>query len=146
MRFLQEMVVADRMSAYPDQVHYFPVVAPEGEPSILATPDAYEFFLESSEEVKANWINQVTMESLEKMIESNPADGIEIISPTPLMIVAAVKDSLIPIEVVREAFERAGEPKKLVEIPCGHFDVYFREPWHKQAVDASLQWFSEHLL
>ena len=93
-----------------------------------------------------NWINQVTLESVEKMIESNPADAIEIISPTPLMIVAAEKDSLIPIEIVREAFGRAGEPKKLLEIACGHFDVYFRQPWHEQAVGAAEQWFSEHLL
>ena len=145
LRFLQEMVLADRISAYPDVVNYFPVVAPEGEPAVLATPDAYAFFLSTSEEAKANWVNQVTMESVEKLIENNPADAIEIISPTPLMIVAAENDALIPIEVVRDAFERAGEPKKLVVIPCGHFDVYNDEPWHEQAVGPATQWFVDHL-
>jgi uncharacterized protein len=92
-----------------------------------------------------NWINQVTFESVEKMLEYNPADGIELISPTPLLIVAAEKDSLIPIDKIREAFGRAKEPKKLVVIPCGHFDVYYDEPWHEQAVTAAVQWFMEHL-
>jgi fermentation-respiration switch protein FrsA (DUF1100 family) len=145
LRFLLEMVTSDRMSAFPDEVHYFPVVAPEGQPAVLGTPDSYEFFMSGSEEARANWINQVTLESLEKMIESNPADAIEIISPTPLMIVAAEHDALISIELVREAFGRAGEPKKLVEIPCGHFDVYNNEPWHDQAAGEAEKWFTRHL-
>jgi fermentation-respiration switch protein FrsA (DUF1100 family) len=146
LRFLQEMVAADRTSAYPEEVHYFPVVAPEGQPAVLGTPDAYEFFQSTGEDARANWINKVTLESVEKMIESDPAGAIEIISPTALMIVAAEQDVLIPIEVVREAFKRAGEPKKLVEIPCGHFDVYDKQPFHEQAVGEAEQWFIEHLL
>jgi fermentation-respiration switch protein FrsA (DUF1100 family) len=145
LRFLQEMVANDRLTSYPDDVHYFPVIAPEGEPAVLGTPDSYDFFLSCSEVAKANWINQVTLESVEKMIESDPADAIEIISPTPLLMVAAENDSLIPIEVVRQAFERAGEPKKLVVIPCGHFDVYNIEPWHEPAVGEATQWFVKHL-
>jgi uncharacterized protein len=146
LRMLQEMVIADRAGRYPDgSVTYFPVVAPEGQPAILGTPDAYEFFLRTSEGRRKNWINQVTVESIEKMIENDPADAIELISPTALLIVAAENDALIPIEQVREAFERAGEPKKLVVIPCGHFDVYDRQPWHEQAAGSALQWFSDHL-
>ena len=34
---------------------------------------------------------------------------------------------------------------KLVEILCGHFDVYDDEPWHGQAVGAAVDWFSRHL-
>ena len=139
------MVNADRAARYHNTaINYFPVVATEGQPAVLGTPDAYDFFLRFGEEIKSTWINQVTIESLEKMIESNPADAIEIISPTPLLIVAAENDSLIPIDVVREAFTRAGEPKKLVAISCGHFDVYDIEPYHSQAVGAADQWFRDH--
>ncbi len=146
LRMLQEMVIADRAATYPGgPATYFPVVAPDGQPAILGTPDAYEFFLRTSEDRRKNWINQVTVESIEKMIENDPADAIELVSPTALMIVAAENDALIPIDQVREAFERAGEPKKLVVIPCGHFDVYDRQPWHEQAVGSALQWFSDHL-
>jgi uncharacterized protein len=146
LRMLQEMVIADRTARYPDRpVTYFPVVAPEGQPAILGTPDAYAFFLSTSEYRRKNWINQVTVESIEKMIENDPADAIELVSPTALLIVAAENDALIPIDQVREAFERAREPKKLVVIPCGHFDVYDCQPWHEQAVGSALKWFSDHL-
>lgn len=146
LRMLQDVVAADRTARYPDQpVNYFPVVAPEGEPAVLGTPDSYEFFLKTGEERTKNWVNQVTIESIEKMIENDPADAMELVSPTALLIVAAEQDALIPIELVREAFERAGEPKKLVEIPCGHFDVYDDEPWHSQAAGAAADWFAEHL-
>jgi uncharacterized protein len=146
LRLVQEMLAADRTTRYGFQtVNYFPVVAPEGQVSVLATPDAYEFFLAKTDGRNENWINQVTFESVEKMIEYDPANAIELISPTPLLIVAAEKDTLIPIDNIREAFGRAKEPKKLVVIPCGHFDVYYDEPWHEQAVVTAVQWFVEHL-
>jgi uncharacterized protein len=146
LRLVQEMLAADRTTRYGSQtVNYLPVVAPEGQVSVLATPDAYEFFLTKSNGKYENWINQVTFESVEKMIEYDPADAIELISPTPLLIIAAEKDTLIPIDKIREAFGRAKEPKKLVVISCGHFDVYYDEPWHEEAVVTAVQWFVEHL-
>jgi hypothetical protein len=38
--------------------------------------------------------------------------------------VAAVDDSLIPIEQVRRLSETPASQKKLIELDCGHFDVY----------------------
>jgi fermentation-respiration switch protein FrsA (DUF1100 family) len=141
------MVNMDRAASLHNKTpNYIPVVAPEGQPAALGTPDAYEFFIRTGEQEKSTWLNKVTMESLEKLVENDPADAIEIISPTPLLIVAAEKDSLIPVEVVKEAFGRAKDPKRLVVIPCGHFDVYDTEPWHFQAVDAAAGWFVEHLI
>jgi uncharacterized protein len=146
LRMLQEMAGLDRKSRYPDKpLNYFPVVAPEGQFAILGTPDSYAFFIKTSEERRGKWINQVTIESVEKLLENDPTDAIELISPTPLLIVAAENDVLIPIDLVREVFGRAGDPKKLVVIPCGHFDVYDDEPWHGQAVSETVQWFLNHL-
>lgn len=146
LRLALEMLAADRTNRYAtNSISYLPVVAPEGQMSVLGTSEAYKFFLERIKAGLGNWINQVTVESVEKMIEYEPANAVELISPTPLLIVAAEKDALIPIDQVREAFGRAKEPKKLVEIPCGHFDVYYDEPWHGQAVGAAVQWFREHL-
>ena len=86
------------------------------------------------------------MESLEKTIEYSPADAIELVSPTPLLIVAPEDDALISIADVKEAFERAGEPKRLVTLPCGHFDVYENQPWHGQVLDAEAEWFRMYLM
>jgi fermentation-respiration switch protein FrsA (DUF1100 family) len=50
--------------------------------------------------------------------------------------------------LVRAAFARAGEPKRLLEVEGGHYSVY---PWSKgrsadQASQAAAEWFAEHLL
>ena len=41
----------------------FPVVAPDGQPSVLATPDSYEWFMASRSKAP-NWVNQTTLESV----------------------------------------------------------------------------------
>jgi len=144
---ISAMMAADRAAAYPDpSVNTLPVVAPEGEAAILGTPDAYEFFTGRGEDAYPTWKNQLTMESLEKMMEYDPTGAIKIISPTPLLMIAAESDSLIPIDLVRETFERAGEPKKLIVLPCGHFDVYEKDPFHDQAAEPAADWFTDHLM
>ena len=122
----------------------FPVVAPDGQPSVLATPDSYEFFMASRSQAP-NWLDQTTLESVSRAAEYKAASFIDLIAPKPLLVVAAVSDSLIPIELIREAFGRAGEPKKLVELDCGHFDVYPGGTHHEAAVGAAQEWFTTHL-
>jgi hypothetical protein len=58
-----------------------------------------------------------------------------------LLVVAACERQLIPIDLVRDAFGRAGEPKKLLELECGHFDVYPGGTHHEDAVSAAEEWF-----
>lgn len=147
LSMLGQMVAADRSARYQDDtINFLPVVAPEGEVAVLGTPDSFEFFAGKGDDFYPNWKNQVSVESLEKMIAYHPADAIEVISPTPLLMLAAESDLLIPIDLVREAFERAGEPKKLIILPCGHFDLYENQPWHDQAVSAATDWFTTHLI
>lgn len=123
---------------------YRPVVAPPGEPAILATPDSYEFFLKAAGRAPS-WINRVLADSTDAGASYDPGGSIELISPTPLMIVAAEHDSLIPIAQVRDAFARAGEPKALHVFDCGHFDIYDTEPWFTQTVELEAEWFRTHL-
>ena len=122
----------------------FPVVAPDGQPSVLATPDSYEFFMASRSQAP-NWLNQTTLESVARAAEYKAAAFIDLIAPKPLLVVAAVNDSLIPIQLVRDALGRAGEPKKLVELDCGHFDVYPGGTHHDAAASAAEEWFTTHL-
>lgn len=121
-----------------------PVVAPAGEPCVLATPDSYEFFMGTVEHAPS-WLNQTTLESVARAAEYKPAAFIDLIAPKPLLVVAAVGDSLIPIDDVREAVSRAGEPKKLIELECGHFDVYPGGSHHDHAASAATDWFTAHL-
>jgi len=140
------LALSDRQVRYGKQeVNTLAVVAPKGQPALLATPDSYAFFMEQCRNRASTWINKVTVESLEKLIEYSPADAIELISPTPLFILAAENDSLISMEDIKETFERAGEPKKLLTLPCGHFDVYENQPWHNQVLEAETRWFKKYL-
>ena len=68
-----------------------PVVAPEGEPSALPTPESYEWFTQLGETVAPNWRNEVSLESMEAFLEYDPAGSIHLISPTPLLMVVAEK-------------------------------------------------------
>jgi fermentation-respiration switch protein FrsA (DUF1100 family) len=126
-----------------DALNYMKVVAPQGEACALSTVDSYEFFT-SAKDSAPNWRNEVTLESMEKVFEFDPVGPIRLIAPTPLLMVVDENDSLIPSDMSRAAFERAGEPKKLVMLPCGHFDVY-GEPWFGKIVDLEVDWFKQYL-
>jgi fermentation-respiration switch protein FrsA (DUF1100 family) len=143
---LLAIVTADRIARYEGgKGGVLKVVGAPGEPCVLGTPDAYEFFQKTGTDRAPTWQNAVTLESLERMIEYDPVDAIELVSPTPLLLIAAEQDSLISIDAVREAFGRAGDPKRLEVLECGHFDVYDSEPWFSRAADAATGWFREHL-
>jgi fermentation-respiration switch protein FrsA (DUF1100 family) len=95
--------------------------------------------------IAPNWRNQVTVESLEKIREFDPVGPIHLIAPTPLLMIVAERDSLIPSALVIAAYERARDPKALSMLPCGHFDVYNTEPWLSKAASAGVDWFMRHL-
>lgn len=91
------------------------------------------------------WLNGVTIESLEKIQEFDPTRFIHLIAPTPLLIIGAEQDALIPARLVIEAYERVRAPKELVMLPCRHFDVYNTEPWFSKAAGAAVGWFEKYL-
>lgn len=150
MKPMLQQLLAERAKERTDrygseEAAYRPVVAPPGEPAMLATPDSYEFFIEAARRAP-NWINRVAADSADSGAGYDPAGPIELISPTPLMVVAAEHDSLIPIALVRDALARAGEPKALHVLECGHFDVYDTEPWFSQASSLAADWFRRRLM
>jgi fermentation-respiration switch protein FrsA (DUF1100 family) len=119
-----------------------PIVAAQGEPSVLPTHDSYDFF---TSHAVPTWVPTTSFESIARAVEYRPSMFIDLIAPRPLLIQAAADDSLIPIAQVHEAFGRAGEPKRLDVHECGHFDVYPGMPFHEQVVADATSWFVEHL-
>lgn len=121
-------------------------VASDGpEPAMVPGPLAYEFYSTAQQTVAPTWRNEVTLASVEKMMAYDPTWPVERIAPTPLRVIAAERDEFIPFDLLRATFERAGEPKDLVVLPCGHVDVYNTEPWLTQASDAGVEWFRRYL-
>lgn len=143
---LHQMLAQDRQSRYEGAESVrIPVVAPEGEPAALPTPDSYEWFTQTGGSIAPNWRNEVSLESMEKFLEYNPAANIHRISPTPLLMVVAGGDTLTPTDLAIAAYERALEPKSLVITRGAHFDAY-TEPGLSETAIPAVQWFERHLL
>lgn len=106
--------------------------------------EAFEFYTRAKATVAPNYENIVTLGSVENFVEFNPDFAIHLASPTAVLFVHPEHD-LVPIALVREVYERALEPKKLVTLDCRHSDVYDKDPWMTQSVEAAIGWFKQHL-
>jgi fermentation-respiration switch protein FrsA (DUF1100 family) len=121
-----------------------PVVDPDPMAvSALPTPDSWTWFSETARTRAPAWRNEVTLRSVELLMEYEPAAYVERISPTPLLMVVAAGDHLTPTDLALEVYRRALEPKRLVLLAGGHFDAYVDD--FKGASTPARDWFVEHL-
>jgi hypothetical protein len=138
---MTRLLLEDRIARYKTGVvTYRKVVAPEGEPCVVPGREPYEEYMGIRQ---PNWRNQVTLESLEKMREFDPASMIQMISPALLFIVAE-KDCFFPPDFVKAIYERAMEPKAMSVLPVKHFEMY-TEPWLTKSATMAIDWFKEYL-
>ena len=119
-----------------------PVVGAAGAAAALPGDEAWDWF-QLAAKTAPTWKNEITLRSMERLLEYAPGRYIDRIAPTPLLMLVAEHDFL-PADIARRAFERAGDPKRLCMLPTGHFAPY--EPPHfatasREAVD----WFRQHL-
>jgi alpha-beta hydrolase superfamily lysophospholipase len=86
----------------------------------------------------------IPLACLEAIREYRPIDLVDRISPRAILWFAATQDPVCPIEHSRQAYERAGSPKRLVEIPSNeHYGTYLAHG--DLIIDESLRWFGAHL-
>ncbi|MEU2337252.1 alpha/beta hydrolase [Streptomyces sp. NPDC006654] len=136
-----------------DRLHRFaggepttlPVVTPDpmGQAAMPAV-EAYEWFSKTSAERAPNWKNEMTARSLELVSEYEPDSLISRITPTPLLMIVAAGDAVAPFEFALDAFEEAREPKQIIVIRGGHFDVY-SGPGFEECSAAARDHFVRHL-
>ena len=144
---LRAMFDQDREARFAGQPPaMLPVVSedPAG-PAALPTADSYQWFTETGRTRAPSWKNEVTLRTVEMLMEYEPATYLDRISPTPLLMVVAQEDHLTPADLALAAYERALEPKRLVLLPGGHFDAYVG-PAFDQASGAARDWFVQHLV
>lgn len=92
---------------------------------------------------QGRYVNALTLRSFDLLRSYEPETFAASIAPTPLLLVIAARDTTTPSAWQREMFATMGEPKRLVEIDCRHYDVYIDHL--EQAASAALEWYREHL-
>lgn len=120
-----------------------PVSGPDGVVSLLG-PISLEWLTRAMEE-NPSLRNEVSVSSIEEVLEADPGDYIEAVSPTPLLVIVADQDEAVSTELTLKAYERAGEPKKLVRYEGGHYDIYDVPAMAEMGADAARDWFVAHL-
>lgn len=88
--------------------------------------------------------NKVTIQSLFHAIRAEPRAFISQISPKPLFMTVSLKDTLINHKTQLEAFAMAGEPKELLKLDSGHFDVY-RDEAFEENISAQIAFLRKYL-
>jgi fermentation-respiration switch protein FrsA (DUF1100 family) len=111
-------------------------------PAAYRTKDAIDFYLQTLSD-NAVWENSVTISSTRGARMYEPGNWVPRVSPTPLLMVVALSDTITVTDLALAAYERALEPKKLALIPGGHCDPYLSN--FEQATAAARAWFRDHL-
>src|SRR5262249_1832076 len=109
----------------------------------MAVSDEFLASLAATEKA-TNWRNHVTLRSVEQLIEFEPAGWIAYVAPTPLLMIVGDADDCTFPDIQREVFALAGEPKRLVSHPGGHFETY--QEYFDVTGPAARDWFTEHLI
>lgn len=103
--------------------------------------DAIDFYLQPVP--PGAWENNVTVRSTRAARMYEPGQWIARISPTPLLMVVAMRDTITLTDLELAAYERALQPKRLVTIEGGHFDPYLSQI--RVSSGAAVEWFKQHL-
>lgn len=64
-----------------------------------------------------------TYESVERSLECRPEEVVHLIAPRPLLVIGSRNDGVVPFSESESLYARAGEPKKLVAMDIGHYDI-----------------------
>ncbi|WP_155908917.1 MULTISPECIES: alpha/beta fold hydrolase [unclassified Mycolicibacterium] len=149
-RVAPEQVSALEAAFAEDERQQFDGAAPatqavvSADPAIAAAyraPDAVAFYTQPVP--PGTWDNEVTLRSTRAARMYEPGIFIGRVSPTPLLMVVAMKDTVTVTDLALAGYEKALHPKKLVTIDGGHFDPYLTQ--FDAAGGAAVAWFIEHL-
>jgi uncharacterized protein len=110
-------------------------------PAMYRARDAADFYLQ--EIPPGIWENNVTVRSTRAARMYEPGAWLPRVSPTPILLIVALRDTITVTDLALAAYERALQPKKLVTISGGHFDPSLGQ--FPRSSSAAVEWFREHL-
>lgn len=142
---MNEMLIADRERVFAGAAPEARNVIPneDGQPGVYTSPAAVSFLSKPASRPET-WDNMVTIRSMERARDYEPAIYVERISPKPLLMVVADQDTVTLTDLALQTYNNALEPKKLVLIPGEHWAPYIDQ--FEQASITAREWFVEHLM
>lgn len=142
---LTKLLSQDRIKRYQTgEVSYFPLVAPPGQPSFLATSDAFAWVESTKSASEGRWENRLTFESIEHCLYYEAIPHPEAIFPTPLCLIVGEKDFLAAPDLTAAVYAQAIEPKSFTILKGGHFGGFQGEGFEIASTTA-VKWFEKYL-
>ncbi len=137
--------LADRLAfARSGQPRMMAITGPEGAESVLGAA-GYDWH-RRNEQRHPTFHNAIAAHSLDRIVAYDPGAFVEDISPTPLLVILADHDTTTPSNVALAVFERAGEPKQVMEFIGGHYDVYDNDMVKQQCITTTTAFLQTHLI
>ena len=144
LAMVRKMWAADRIGRMAGQPPMMMPVTTENptEPAVMPQEEAWIYTAAHRAESEL-WQNEVTVRSMELASSYEPAALIHLISPRPLQMIIGSLDCVTTPDIAQAAFDRAGQPKKLVVLESGHFGLYHDK--FEAAAKLAIDWFSAQL-
>jgi pimeloyl-ACP methyl ester carboxylesterase len=121
-----------------------PVVGPFAGANVCAMPTSSDV-LDFVGMNPPNWRNDLSMESMEKILQFNPLASIREISPRPLCVIMNTGyEVLHSVDQVMDAYSAAAEPKKLVLLPYDQLGFY-ADQGQNDAMAAALAFLQDEM-
>jgi fermentation-respiration switch protein FrsA (DUF1100 family) len=115
----------------------------EGKPSVFGVESLA--WAKAAQAEHPTFHNAVTVSSLEQAVQTAPGDYVESVAPVPFLLIMAEPDKTVVTKLTRAAFERAGEPKRLLTFQGLHYDAYDDAGIRARVSEAARDWFVSHL-
>jgi len=90
------------------------------------------------------WQNWFGFDSIGRVMDFRPIDIIERVGPRASCMILATNDTTGSPTSYRALYEAASEPKQLVEVDCGHYEMY-DGPLLDQAMTEAIRFLKEHV-
>ena len=114
------------------------------EPHLFPGEETYNYihnFVDN--DPNCTWENRVTLRSIEYMMEYDVSCFMELISPTPLLMIISSRDTTTPSDVAMDCFAKVPGPKELMVIDSNHYAAYTDS--FDETSAAANAWFQKHL-
>jgi predicted acyl esterase len=95
-------------------------------------------------EARPDWHNWFGFDSIGRVMDFRPIDIVHRIGPRASCMILATNDTTGSPKSYRALYDATSEPKRLIEVECGHYDMYDGELLD-YAMDESIKFFREFL-